>query len=525
MFAIQMQGITKRFGALTANNAIDFDLEEGEIHALLGENGAGKTTLMRILYGLYAPDEGQIRVRGQAVQIHSPKDAIQNGIGMVTQHFTLVPTLTVAENLALGRPGGSLTGEKKLTIQPAALEREVDEISQRFGIPVKSGALVRHLSVGEQQRVEILKALSHDARVLILDEPTAVLVPQEVEVLFGALKRLQQGGLSVIFISHKLNEVMAVCDRITVLRDGRVVGTVKKSDTTQPGLARMMVGRETFGVVRQGELPAVAGTAIAGTASAGAEPAKAVLRVENLSARGKKGLEALRGVSFDVQAGEILGIAGVSGNGQTELSAVLSGMLKPAGGKVFVDSREITGLEPAQVSAAGVGRIPEDRHAGVVGELSVAENLVLDQLDSFVTNGMLDRARIRANAEKLIAEYQIKARPEDRTRTLSGGNMQKVILARNLTRNPRAVIAAQPTRGLDVGATDYVRSKLLEQRARGAAVLLISEDLDEIMALADRIAVIYEGTIMGILPGKEATAERLGLMMSGNKLQSIGQEV
>jgi simple sugar transport system ATP-binding protein len=506
MFAIQMQGITKRFGSVLANDHIDFELQEGEIHALLGENGAGKTTLMRILYGLYHPDEGQISVRGTAVQIHSPKDAIQAGIGMVTQHFTLVPTLTVAENLALGRRGGSLKDEGRgFYINPATLEQEVSEISERFGIPVNPGALVRHLSVGEQQRVEILKALSHQARVLILDEPTAVLVPQEVDVLFEALLRLRKEGLSVIFISHKLNEVMTVCDRITVLRDGRLAGTALKSETTQTGLARMMVGRENFGVVRQGDR----------------NKSEAVLRIEALTARGKKGLEALKGITFDVQAGEILGIAGVSGNGQTELSQVLSGMLKPTGGKVLVDGKEITGLDPAQISAAGVGRIPEDRNAGVVGELSVAENLVLDQLDEFTTHGTLDRARIRENAIRLIAEYQIKATPELRTRTLSGGNMQKVILARNLSRNPRVVIAAQPTRGLDVGATDYVRSKLLEQRARGAAVLVISEDLDEIIALADRIAVIYEGRLMGILPGKAATIEQLGLMMSGRELQTI----
>ncbi len=500
MSAVQMQGIVKRFGDLLANDHIDFELEQGEIHALLGENGAGKTTLMRILFGLYHADEGQIRIGGLPLAIHSPKDAIRARIGMVTQHFTLVPTLTVAENIALGGSGAIL--------DPKRLQTEVTGAAERFGIPVKPNALVRQLSVGEQQRVEILKALAHDARVLILDEPTAVLVPQEVDVLFEALNRLREEGLSVIFISHKLNEVMAVCDRVTVLRDGRVVGSVLKTETNQTELARMMVGRETFGVRRQSER----------------EPADVLLRVDRLSAQGSKGLTALKDVSFAVEAGEIMGIAGVSGNGQSELGKVLSGMLKPSGGRVWVGDREVTGALPAQMAEAGVGRIPEDRHAGVVGELSVEENLVLDQLDRFTRGGGLDRVAIRRNAEQMLDEYQIKARPETRTRNLSGGNMQKVLLARNLSRSPRVVLAVQPTRGLDVGATDYVRGKLLEQREQGAAVLLISEDLDEILALADRIAVMYEGRLMGIVEAREATVEQLGLMMSGTPLDLLASK-
>ncbi len=499
MLAIQMQGIVKRFGSLLANDHVHFELAEGEIHALLGENGAGKTTLMRILYGLYRPDEGEIRVKGQSVVIRSPKDAIQAGIGMVTQHFTLVPTLTVAENVVLGGAGALL--------DPRRMQADVRAASQRYGIPVKPDALVRQLSVGEQQRVEILKALARNARVLILDEPTAVLVPQEVEVLFEALNRLRKEGLSVIFISHKLYEVMAVCDRITVLRDGRLVGTVEKSATNQTDLARMMVGRESFGVARQGERA----------------QGEVLLRIENLSARGKKGLTALDNISLEVQAGEILGIAGVSGNGQSELSQVLEGMLKPSSGKVSVGGKDVTAASPGALAEAGVGRIPEDRHASVVAELSVAENLVLDQLEAFTRGGSLDRAAIRKNAEKLIGEYQIKAGPDDHTRTLSGGNMQKVLLARSLSRSPRVVIAAEPTRGLDVGATDYVRARLLEQRSRGAAVLLISEDLDEILALADRIAVIYEGRIMGVLGARDATVEQLGLMMSGTPLERLAE--
>ncbi|GAB4532669.1 MAG: ABC transporter ATP-binding protein [Anaerolineae bacterium] len=492
MHAVQMKGITKTFGPLVANDHIDFDLIQGEIHALLGENGAGKTTLMRILYGLYHADEGEVVVNGQVAHISSPKDAIRLGIGMVTQHFALVPTLSVAENVVLGYTDG-------FQVNPWLAQQRVGEAARRFGIEVDPAALVRHLSVGERQRVEILKALYRNARVLVLDEPTAVLVPQEVDVLFQTLERLRQDGLSVIFISHKLHEVMTVCDRITVLRDGRVVGTVDKRATSQTELARMMVGRETFGVTRQ----------------EGQAEGSVLLRVENLSAVDEKGLPALKGVSFEVRAGEILGVAGVSGNGQTELSHVLAGTLKPTGGRVMLGERDLTFADPAEISAAGVGRIPEDRHEGVVGELSVAENLALEHLADFVTAGMLDHRRIREHAENLIAEYQIKASPGDRVRTLSGGNMQKVILARALSRNPQLVVASQPTRGLDVGATEYVRTRLLEQRNRGAAVLLLSEDLDEILALSDRIAVIYEGRIVGLLSAEEAEEEKLGLLMSG----------
>lgn len=488
-----MKGIVKRFADLVASDHVDFTLEQGEIHALLGENGAGKTTLMRILYGLYNADEGQIFINESPVVIHSPKDAIRQGIGMVTQHFTLVPTLTVAENMVLGESGS-------LTLNLAEVEKKVAAASERFGIPVKPQALIKHLSVGERQRVEILKALYHDARVLILDEPTAVLVPQEVEVLFEALTRLQKTGLSVIFISHHLNEVMQICNQVTVLRDGKLSGNVKVADTNLKELANMMVGRENFGVKRQGQR----------------EQGKLELKIDKICAVDKKGLPALKDVSLEVHQGEILGLAGVSGNGQTELSAVLCGTQKITSGKITAGDVDLSDADTSCVCAAGVGRIPEDRHANMVGELSVAENLVLDQLDKFVKNGILDYAKIQKNAKELIESFHIKANPGDRVRTLSGGNMQKVMLARTLSQNPRIVIASQPTRGLDVGATDYVRSTLLEQRDGGAAVLLLSEDLEEIMALSDRIAVIYGGRIMGILPAQEATAEKLGLMMAGS---------
>lgn len=492
MYAVQMNGITKRFGALVANNQIDFDLIQGEIHALLGENGAGKTTLMRILYGLYHADEGEILINGEKASIATPKDAIRHGVGMVTQHFTLVSPMTVAENVLLG-------SVESFSINPREMERIVAEAANRFAIPVKPDAVIRHLSVGEQQRVEILKALYRNAKVLIMDEPTAVLVPQEVDALFESLNQLVKQGLSIIFISHKLNEVLAICGRVTVLRDGKVVGTVDRKDTSEKGLAKMMVGRETFGVQRQAQR----------------QTGKPVLTVKELNLVDERGLQALNNVTFEVNEGEVLGIAGVSGNGQAELTKVLTGLKKPTSGSVTLQDCDLTGASPSRITSAGMGRTPEDRHAGVVGELTVAENLALESLSDFVKRGVLDRNKIQEHAKKLIKEYQIKASPDDRMRTLSGGSMQKVVMARALSREPCCLLAAQPTRGLDVGATEYVRSKLLEQRDQGAAVLLVSEDLDEIMELSDRIAVMYEGKIMGVLSASEANEEVLGLMMSG----------
>ncbi len=486
-----MIGITKQFGDLLANEAVDFNLERGEVHALLGENGAGKPTLMRILYGLYKADSGTIRVDGKPVAIHSPKDAIRNGIGMVTQHFALVPPLSVAENIVLGYGEGFVYNK-------SAVERSVAKAAERFGVDVDPGALVRHLSVGQRQRVEILKALYRNARVLILDEPTAVLVPQEVDQLFETLIRLKKEGLAVVFISHKLYEVTQITDRVTVLRDGKAIGTVSAAGVTQSQLAQMMVGREGFGVHRQAET---------------LEQRTSLLDVQKLSAMDDKGLPAVKQVSFSVNAGEILGVAGVSGNGQKELVETLCGVRKATAGQVCVNGKNVTGCTPTQLSAAGVGRVPEDRHEGVVGEMTVYENMALDHMDDFVQRGMLDRKRMLAQSEELIREYQIKAKPRDRVRTLSGGNLQKVLLARVLSRSPQLLIVPQPTRGLDIGATDTIRRHLLEQKARGAAVLLVSEDLEEILALSDRIAVMYEGQIVGILPASEATPEKLGLLM------------
>ena len=498
MHVVEMRQITKQFGDVIANDRVDFQLRNGEIHALLGENGAGKTTLMRILFGLYQEDSGEVVVDGQPVRIGSPKDAIELGIGMVTQHFALVPPFSVAENVVMGY-------RESLSLDMKVIEAEVASSAGKFGIEIDPSAIVRHLSVGQKQRVEILKALFREVRVLILDEPTAVLIPQEVDAFFEILRNLQEEGISIIFISHKLNEVMAISDRVTVLRDGRVISTIDTSSTNPTELAKMMVGRETFGVTRQGETVAD----------------QPVLQVENLSADDDRGLQALSDVSLVVNAGEILGIAGVGGNGQKELAETLCGTRMPTSGSILVHAQEMGGASPSEITAAGVGRIPEDRHAGIVGELTVAENMVLEHLERFTSRSVLDKKSIRKYADDLIDQFQIKARPTDRARTLSGGNLQKVLLARVLANQPDVIIAPQPTRGRDVSATEYVHNQLLEQRVRGAAVLLISEDLDEIMALSDRIAVMYEGEIVGVLPAQDADIERLGLMMSGVLKENI----
>jgi general nucleoside transport system ATP-binding protein len=491
--AVEMCNIHKRFGSVIANDDVDFFLRPGQIHALLGENGAGKTTLMRLLYGLSRPDRGEIYVGGKLAHIRSPKDALRLGIGMVTQHFALVRPLTVTENIILGATDG-------FRINLAAAHEKVAQAAKRFGIAVEPTALVKDLSVGQRQRVEILKALYRHATVLILDEPTAVLVPQEVDQLFESLRQLQQQNLSVIFISHKLHEVMAITDQVTVLRGGQVAGTVATEETTLPELARMMVGRSTLSITPK---------------SAESHSNKTMLKLEGVVAHDNKGLPALKAISLNVHAGEILGIAGVSGNGQVELAQVLSGTRPVANGRIVAAGQDVTNVAPNGMMAAGIGRIPEDGRANLVEEMSVAQNMAIEHLEQFTKKGQLDKKKIRQHAEELIHDYQIKASPDDKIRTLSGGNMQKVILARVLEQKPKVLVVSQPTRGLDVGATEYVRGKLLAQQQQGAAILLISEDLDEILQLSDRIAVMYEGEIMAILTADEADVEELGLLMSG----------
>lgn len=492
MHILEMKGINKRFGPVIANDQVDFSLRRGEIHALLGENGAGKTTLMRILYGLYKADDGEIYVDDKLIRIQSPKDAIDLGIGMVTQHFALVPPFSVAENVVMGFTDG-------IRLDMKSISDRVAQAAKKYSMDIVPDALVRHLSVGQKQRVEILKALFREARVLILDEPTAVLIPQEVDALFDILRKLKDDGISVIFISHKMNEVQAISDRVTILRDGRKIATENTAETSPRELARMMVGRETFGVMREGEV-----------SSHGA-----VLTLEDVCADDDRGLRVLKDVSFSLKKGEIFSIAGVSGNGQKELAEVLCGLRRLTHGRFLVKGEDVSRASASALNQMGIGRIPEDRYTSVVGELTVAENLVLEHLSEFTRNGVLDRKAMSRHAQLLIDQFEIKAQPKAHARTLSGGNLQKLLLARVLVNEPEILIAPQPTRGLDVGATEYVHNQLLQQRQRGAGVLLISEDLDEILALSDRIAVIYEGEIVGILPVQKADVELLGLMMSG----------
>jgi len=500
--AIEMSVITKTFPGVVANDKIDFVVEKAEIHGLLGENGAGKTVLMSILYGLYRPDEGRIFVNGKKVEMDSPATAIKLGIGMVHQHFMLVPSLTVAENIILGK---ELT-KNKVLLDMSRMLNDVKDFCERYKLEVDLKAPVYTLPVGVQQRVEILKALYRGADILILDEPTSVLTPQEVEELFKAIRALKEQGKTVIFISHKLREVLAICDRITVLRRGKVMGTVKADETDQGELAKMMVGRKVVFTFQK-------------------EPVRArevVLKVEDLKAVDDRGLSALKGVTFEVCAFEILGIAGVEGNGQTELVEVLTGLRKPTKGKILLENTDITGMSPGERIRLGISHVPEDRHKrGLIPDFSVMENLILGSHSKppFTTG------RVRLNfeeasnyAKRLVKDFSIKTPSIDTpTRHLSGGTQQRVIVAREFSRKPTLIIASQPTRGLDVGATEYVRGKLVEMRDQGCAVLLISADLDEIWALSDRIAVIYEGEIVAIKDPKKTSEQELGLLMAGGK--------
>ena len=496
---LSLRNITKAFPGVVANDRVTLEVRPGEVHALLGENGAGKTTLMSILYGIYQPDAGEILLRGRPVRIRSPRDAIVHGIGMVPQHFLLVRRHTVVENIALG-----LAGTPPL-FPARQVQRRVEELGERYGLAVDPRAPIWSLSVSEQQRVEILKALLRGAEILILDEPTSVLTPQEALNLFAVLRRMKQEGHAVIFITHKLDEVMAVADRVTVLRKGRLVDTVPVARTDKRALTRMMVGRDVE--VRLQKTPRV--------------PEGEALSVEDVWARSDRGLPALRGVSFTVRRGEILGMAGVAGNGQREQVEVLTGLRRTERGRVRVLNRDMTNHSARQVFEAGVAHIPEERvRMGIVPAMTVAENLVLRRYryPPFCRGQLLNLEEISAFARRLIAEYEI-ATPSPRTpaRSLSGGNIQRLILAREFSGGPGLIIAAHPTSGLDVSATEQIHALLLQRREEGAGVLLVSEDLDEVLALSDHIAVIFGGEIMGIVPAAEANRERIGLMMTGQR--------
>ncbi len=496
---LEVRNVTKRFPGVLANDHISFTLEKAEIHAFLGENGAGKSTLMNILYGLYTPDEGEVFINGQRVEINEPQDAIAHGIGMVHQHFQLVPPLTVTENMMLG---AEVTNGPFLDRRRAA--RQIRALSEQYGLYVDPDAVVGTLPVGVQQRVEILKMLYREADILILDEPTAVLTPQEADELFEVMRGLVGQGKSIIFITHKLKEVLAVADRITVLRAGRVVGTTTPAETDEHQLATMMVGREVILTVEKKP----------------ATPGQVVLQVEGLRALDDRFQEAVNGVSFEVRAGEILGVAGVQGNGQTELVEVLTGLRPALAGRVLILGRDVTNCSPRVITEAGTAHIPEDRQKdGLVLTYPILDNLVLNTYyrPPFARGVLMNEPAIVENAERLVETFDVRT-PSIYLPTgkLSGGNQQKVIVARELSRPVRLLIAAQPTRGLDVGSIEFIHSEIVEMRDQGAAVLLVSAELDEIMALSDRIAVMYEGRVVAVLDRAEATREGLGLLMAGS---------
>jgi general nucleoside transport system ATP-binding protein len=496
---LELKGITKRFPGVLANDHIDLTLEEGKVLALLGENGAGKSTLMNILYGLYTQDEGEIFVRGQKVDIQGPGDAIALGIGMVHQHFMLVPVLTVTENVMLGME----SIKNKLFLDRESAAKRIQEISEQYGLNVDPYALVGDLPVGIQQRVEIIKLLYRQADILILDEPTAVLTPQEVRGLFEVIRSLLAKGKSIIFITHKLKEVLEISDTIVVLRGGRVAGSALPEESDERSLASLMVGREVILTVPKAQ----------------AQPQEPVLQVENLRVMGEGAHIAVRGISFDVRAGEIVGVAGVQGNGQTELVESLAGLRPAESGVMRLLGKDVTHASPREITEAGTAHIPEDRQLdGLVLSYPIADNLILNTYyTSSVTQGivMQDQA-IKKQAERLVKEYDVRT-PSVLTPvgSLSGGNQQKVIVARELSRPDRFIIASQPTRGLDVGSIEYIHSQLIRKRDEGAAVLVVSAELDEILSLTDRIIVMFEGRIMDIVPIEKATREDLGLLMAG----------
>ncbi|MBI5303732.1 MAG: ABC transporter ATP-binding protein [Chloroflexi bacterium] len=507
-FALQANGITKRFPGVLANDNVSFDLKRGEIHGLLGENGAGKTTLMNILYGLYQPDEGQISLDGKPTRITSPHDAIAQGIGMVHQHFMLVPPLTVTENIMLGqealRPAMQFLGRLAPLDRKTASAR-IRELSHQYGLDIDSDAYVKDLSVGAQQRVEIVKALYRRADILILDEPTAVLTPQEADDLFHIMSGMAVSGKSIIFITHKLREMQIVADRISVMRGGKMVGTTTPHEATQEMLAEMMVGRKV--ILQVDKAPMRAGDV--------------VLRAENLQAQDDRHHQIVNGVSFEVRAGEILGIAGVQGNGQRELVEALTGLRHVTGGNIELLGHDVTRATPRHITELGAAHVPEDRHKhGLVLSFPIRDNFVLCTYykSPFVTGWELDEARIAQEADKLVREFDVRTPSiETHAGSLSGGNQQKVIVARELDRPVKLLIVNQPTRGLDVGSIEFIHKRIIAARDSGAAVLLVSAELDEVLSLADRIAVMYKGSILQTLDARDATREQLGLLMAGVK--------
>ena len=495
---LEMRHITKRFPGIVANDDVSFDLREGEVHALLGENGAGKSTLMNILYGLYHPDEGEILIKGKPVRLGSPNAAIDAGVGMVHQHFMLIPVMTVTENIVLDME----PTHQRVFLDMNEAERRVQEISDRYGLAVDPTARIQDITVGQQQRVEILKALYREADILVLDEPTAVLTPQEAKELFEVVRSLTERGKSVIFISHKLNEALEIADRITVLRRGKLIETLPAAGATEASLARLMVGREVL--LRVAKTPA--------------RPTDPLLEVEELRVLDDRGIEKVRGVSFEVRAGEIVAIAGIDGNGQTELIDGMTGLRQVESGAVRVDGADVTSASAHGHLAAGLGHIPEDRQRrGLVLEYSIGENIVLHDYRSsrFSNLGWLSLGRIFGLARRLIKEFDVRGGgATTRAGGLSGGNQQKVVLAREIERDPKVLIAAQPTRGLDVGAIEFVHRRLIEERDEGRAILLVSLELEEVLSLSDRILVMYEGEIVGEFQ-PTATEEELGIAMTG----------
>jgi len=495
---LEMIDITKRFPGVIANDKINFDVHAGEVHALLGENGAGKSTLMKILYGLYQPEEGQIKLDGEQVKIESPVDSIKLGIGMIHQHFMLVESLTVTENVALGLPSsrGLLTDLDKVSAR-------ILELAEIYRLQVDPDAYVWQLAVGQQQRVEIIKALYRGAALLILDEPTAVLTPQEVDGFFVTMRQMIDDGHALIFISHKLHEVLDICHRVSVLRDGHMIGTIPAHKATKGKLAKMMVGRAVGLKKERTKIDSI----------------ETRLILKDICAQSDRDTPALKDVNLEVNAGEILGVAGVSGNGQKELAEIITGLRPTTKGQILLEGEDVTGKNPKELMGKSLSYIPEERmRDGVIKEFTVEENLVLREYNQepYANKGFLNLKAISTHSDDMIDNFNIKTPSRETTvNKLSGGNIQKLVLARELFRKPRILIAAQPSRGLDIGATEYVHLRLLEQREEGTATLLISEDLDEIMALSDRIAVIFEGEIMDVIDRKKATPEKIGLLMAG----------